>query len=141
MAGPLVTVAVVERPNPDTVDAIERRLLDFNRRKAPALEAERLVAMAAVGDNIFGGAIAFLYGGWAELHVLWVEPAGRGHGVGSRLMAAIEAGAAERGCVGLHTDTFTFQALPFYKSLGYEVFGELDGFEDGNTRYFLRKRF
>jgi hypothetical protein len=36
-------------------------------------------------------------------------------------------------------DTFDFQALSFYARLGYEVFGRLDDFPKGHTRFFVAK--
>ena len=131
------------QPNPDEslVSAVYTRLLDFNQRHAPQLEEERVFVVASREQAVLGGVIAYVYGGWCEVHVLWVEPAARGDGVGSSLMAALETEVRARGCVGIHTDTFSFQALPFYRGLGYEIFGQIDGFSDGNTRYYLRKSF
>lgn len=133
-------VAVVPDPPRELVNRVAHRLRDWNEARAPALEAERVFAIAAIRGALLGGAVAWVYGGWAELDVLWVEEQARGRGVGSDLMAAIEDEARKRGCVGLHTDTFTFQALPFYLKLGYEIFGRIEDFSDGNTRYYLKKR-
>jgi len=141
MTGAPVWVEVEPQPDEDLVSAIHTRLLDFNRRHAPQLEEERVFVLASREQAVLGGAIAYVYGGWCEVHVLWVEPGERGAGVGAMLMAALEAEVRARGCVGIHTDTFSFQALPFYRGLGYEIFGQIDGFSDGNTRYYLRKRF
>jgi hypothetical protein len=41
----------------------------------------------------------------------------------------------------LWLDTFSFQARPFYEKLGYEVFGQLEDYPRGHSRYFLQKRF
>ena len=56
-------------------------------------------------------------------------------------MRLAEAEAVRRGCKQAYLDTFDFQALDFYKNLGYQVFGTLDDFPEGHTRYFLQKRF
>jgi hypothetical protein len=45
-----------------------------------------------------------------------------------------------RGCIGAHLDTFTFQARPFYERHGYAVFGQLDNYPGGHSRFFLSKR-
>jgi hypothetical protein len=47
--------------------------------------------------------------------------------------------AANGGARSVHLDTYDFQALGFYKKLGYGVFGELDDYPPGHTRYFLTK--
>jgi hypothetical protein len=55
-------------------------------------------------------------------------------------MLAIEGAAEERGCERAHLDTFSYQARPFYEKLGYRVFGELEDYPPGHTRFFLRKQ-
>jgi len=72
---------------------------------------------------------------------LFVPEKLRGLGVGSALMASAEAAARERGCRGAHVDTFSFQAAPFYRKLGFTLFGVLDDFPPGYSRLFFRKRF
>jgi len=51
----------------------------------------------------------------------------------------MEHAAKERGCTAAHLDTFSFQARPFYESLGYEVFGTLDDYPQGHQRFFMKK--
>ena len=36
-------------------------------------------------------------------------------------------------------DTTSFQALEFYKKLGYEVYGELNNYPINHTTYYLKK--
>ena len=55
-------------------------------------------------------------------------------------MHEAEAEAVRRGCASAYLDTFDFQARPFYERLGYQLFGQLDDFPPGGSRYFLRKR-
>jgi len=57
-------------------------------------------------------------GATARAQRLAVLPPWRGHGVGRRLMDAVEAEAAARGCREVLADA-QVQALPFYESLGY----------------------
>lgn len=56
------------------------------------------------------------------------------------LMQLVESAAVERGCEWAWLDTFDFQALPFYKKLGFEVFSKLDDFPKGHQRIFLKKK-
>jgi hypothetical protein len=37
-------------------------------------------------------------------------------------------------------DTFSFQARGFYEKLGYCVFGTLDDYPPGHSRFYLTKR-
>ena len=55
------------------------------------------------------------------------------------MMKLAEEEAIRRGCVGAWLDTHSFQARPFYEKLGYTVFGVLENFPPGHTRYYLRK--
>ena len=90
--------------------------------------------------RIVGGA----YGrtNWNRLHIstVWVAETARGKGLGRRVMLAIEGAAEERGCERAHLDRFSYQARPFYEKLGYRVFGELEDYRPGHTRFFLRKQ-
>ncbi len=47
--------------------------------------------------------------------------------------------ALRRGCKRSFLETFSFQALPFYQSLGYTVLSRLDDFPIGGARYALTK--
>jgi ribosomal protein S18 acetylase RimI-like enzyme len=78
--------------------------------------------------------------GWEWLFVdnLWVHDDLRGQGHGRDLLARAERRALEHGCHSAWLDTF--QALGFYEKCGYSVFGTLEDYPPGQTRYFLRKR-
>jgi hypothetical protein len=54
-------------------------------------------------------------------------------------LEATEAEAKRRGCRFAELETFSFQALDFYKKNGYTVFGELDQVAGGHRWYFLKK--
>jgi GNAT superfamily N-acetyltransferase len=87
------------------------------------------------------GGVHGKYGSWSWLYIsaLWVSEDIRGGGYGTRLMNSIEQEAIRNGCINAYTDTFSFQAPEFYKKLGYTVFGELEDFPVGHSRFFLRK--
>lgn len=56
-------------------------------------------------------------------------------------MDRIEHAAGARGANAAHLDTYDFQALGFYEKRGYRVFGQLDDYPPGHTRYFLMTTF
>ena len=87
-----------------------------------------------------GGLIGSLWSGWLHVRILWVDPAVRGQGNGARLLRAAEEYAVERGCFAATLETHSFHARPFYEKLGYEVFGALDQYPPGHSKFFLRKR-
>ena len=78
---------------------------------------------------------------WLFVELLFVPEHLRGSGVGNSLMRQAEKIAQQRGCTGVWLDTFAFQALEFYKKLGYTVFGELKDHPLGISQYWLQKRF
>jgi hypothetical protein len=77
--------------------------------------------------------------GWLHVDLLAVQAPWRGTGVGARLLARAEEMALERGCRHAYLDTFSFQALGFYEKQGYAVYGQLENFPTGASRYFLKK--
>lgn len=91
-------------------------------------------------DAIWGGLLGDIWAEWLHVTFLWVDDCRRGRGFGRQLLLAGERYAVERGCHDAHLSTFSFQAPAFYRRLGYEVFGTLDGHPPGHMHYFLRKR-
>ena len=82
------------------------------------------------GDNMYGG----LFVGQ-----LWVVEQLRGKGYGTKLMQKAENLAKESGCNFIAVNTFDWEALDFYKKLGFYVEFERKGFDKGSIFYFLRK--
>jgi GNAT superfamily N-acetyltransferase len=80
--------------------------------------------------------------GWAWLYVenFALPPALRGQGFGQRVLAAAEAEARARGCIGARLDTYTFQARGFYERHGYQVVGAIPDCPPGQTRFTMIKR-
>jgi GNAT superfamily N-acetyltransferase len=88
---------------------------------------------------VIGGMTGYTWAQWLFIELLVLPDSMRGKGLGTRLMKMAEAEAIRRGCVGVWLDTHSFQARPFYEKLGYSVFGVLEDFPPGHTRYYLRK--
>ena len=74
-----------------------------------------------------------------EVTAIYVLRAAQRRGAGRQLMAAMEHAAKEHGCTAAYLTTFSFQARPFYESLGYEVFGTLDDYPPGYQKFFMKK--
>lgn len=84
------------------------------------------------GDNMYGG---FFVG------QLWVTEELRGKGLGTELMQKAEELAKESGCHFMAVNTFDWEALDFYKKLGFYIEFERRGFDKNSIFYFLRKDF
>lgn len=79
----------------------------------------------------------------ARLYSLVTHPAHRGHGIGSRLLAAGERAARRRGCDRIHLEVRPGNrpALRLYRTLGYTVTGRRARFyEDGVDAQRLEKQ-
>jgi len=120
---------------------VVRGLLAFNEdRLGPADDRPvKFVARDSTGV-VVGGILGHTRWHWLYIAKLWVDERARGHGLGTRLMAAAEDLARSRGCTDVSLDTFDYQARPFYEKLGYELFGTLEGYPPGSRQYYLRKR-
>jgi GNAT superfamily N-acetyltransferase len=135
-----ISFEVSEFADPDGEGVVVRGLVAYNEATAGPEDWRALAVLARSGGVVIGGLRGYSHWSWLFVNQLWVVEQARSRGIGSELMARAEAEAATRGCVGVHLDTFDFQALPFYEQLGYEQFGRLDDFPPGHNRYFLVRR-
>jgi len=130
----------VEKPDEDELTTFFDMLRSYNRSKAGTSNHKELCIFLRDDDGkIVGGLNGETYWGWLYVENLVVDESVRTKGYGSKLLQAAEDEARNRGCSFVHLDTYSFQALPFYKKHGYTVFGELDDFPPGGKRHFLRK--
>jgi GNAT superfamily N-acetyltransferase len=91
-------------------------------------------------DEILGGLLGNIWGGWLHVAILWVAEPLRRRGYGRQLLEAAEQYAVERGCTRAWLTTFSFQAPEFYPKLGYETFAVLADHPLGHRHHFLQKR-
>src|SRR5436190_15891586 len=135
-----LTITVESQPKEEERRKVIDGLVSYNESQTGDVSYERLTLLLRDSSGeVAGGLLGEIYWEWLHIDILWVQQTLREHGYGGRLMAAAEREAIARGCGSAFLDTFSFQALPFYASLGYEVFGELTDYPPGHTRYFLRK--
>ena len=76
--------------------------------------------------------------GLVEIRGFWVDEDLRKQGIGSAMMAALEAEALRRGCTRAALDTYSWQALDFYDRLGFAQYATLD-YPNGTSRHYLVK--
>jgi GNAT superfamily N-acetyltransferase len=135
-----LTITVESQPKEEERRKVIDGLTSYNESQTGDVGYERLTLLLRdTSGGVVGGLLGEIYWEWLHIDILWVHESLREHGYGGKLMAAAEWEAMARGCGAAFLDTFSFQALPFYERLGYEVFGELADYPPGHTRYFLRK--
>ncbi len=115
-------------------------LIEHNDAAADPESYLDLTVVVREDGTAVGGLLGYTNWDWLFVKQLWLGEEFRGRGLGRDLVHLAEEEACRRGCQHAHLDTFDCQALPFYQSLGYSVFGQLEDYPAGHTRYFLQKR-
>jgi GNAT superfamily N-acetyltransferase len=90
-------------------------------------------------DEVMGGLLGAIWGGWLHVAILSVSEPLRGRGYGRQLLEAAERYAVERGCTQAWLTTFSFQAPEFYPRFGYRSFGVLEDHPTGHRHHFFQK--
>lgn len=135
-----VTLAVDTSPGHADIEALAAGLTEHALPVTRTPGFQPLAVFARDRDGrLVGGVHAQVNWTWLHISLVWVSPARRHQGLGSRLLGAIEREAADRGCLHAHLDTFSYQARPFYERQGYRLFATLDDYPPGHQRFFLEK--
>ncbi len=128
-------------PNPQDKETLVKGLLAYHANQGHPRHTEVFsIFLKDQNDKVLGGVIvSFL---WNGMHIdsLWVDESIRQQGWGQKLMAKVEAEAIKRGCTIAYTDTFTWQAPGFYAKLGYQPYGKLSDFPEGNALFYFAKK-
>ena len=135
-----LTLELADPPSAEDFRLLIDGVRSFNRERT-GVERPRTVAYFLRDEQkrIVAGVQGMLWGRSIHIDVLWVDENHRGQGHGSTLMTAIEKYGAEHGHPLAYLETASFQALPFYEGLGYQVFGKLPEISQGETLFFLSK--
>jgi len=131
---------VTDTPDPAARDVILRNLIAFNTTQAGAPGPHTLALLLHdKAGAVTGGLWGRTAWGWLFVELLYIPKDRRGSGLGARLLRRAEDEAWGRGCRHAWLDTFSFQARGFYEKLGYRVFGSLENYPVGHSRFFLTK--
>ena len=134
------TLYQTDSPLPEETKAVRAGLQAYNFKHLSEYEFEDLFLAFKDPDGII---IAGLTGVFVleALHIdrLWTDEKYRGQKLATRLMQQSTQTALAKNCDFIFLDTFSFQALDFYRKLNFEVIGEASGYPRGFSRYFLQK--
>jgi GNAT superfamily N-acetyltransferase len=135
---------IIAEPDPPKawIETIQRALRNYNTAATGIVEFYPVVFLVKdAGNNVSGGVLGNIVGGWLHIRSLWVDKMWRGRGYATELMAAAERYAIAKGCGAAFLQTASYEARPLYEKLGYRVFAELSDHPiKGHDRYFLAKR-
>ncbi|MDP9795349.1 GNAT superfamily N-acetyltransferase [Catenuloplanes nepalensis] len=123
---------------------LEKRLsdeLDAINDAAVAATDHRNLAIRLTDDDgtLIGGITGYTWGGCGGLTSLWLSPAHRGQGHGTRLLTAAEAEIRRRGCDRVVVATMSFHAPGFYLRHGYREVGRTPGMPGNTTKHHFHK--
>ena len=90
-------------------------------------------------NTILGGIQGVTYYGCLYVDMLWIHKSLRHQGFGTKLMFEAEKIGKERNTTFATVNTMDWEALPFYRKLGYEVEFTREGYEKNSKMLFLRK--
>lgn len=91
-------------------------------------------------DKIIGGAYGLIDDGyWTCLDLLFVDEKYRNIDIATNLMKQVEMFAKENKCIGIRTETWSFQARGFYEKMGFIVYGQLENHPPHAIDYLLKK--
>jgi DNA-binding MarR family transcriptional regulator/GNAT superfamily N-acetyltransferase len=139
-----VRVAAADPRDPDARECLRSYFAELARRFDDGFDPDRSISaadaelrppagvllMATLHDRAVGiGALKFHPGAPAEVKRMWLAPAVRGLGLGRRMLAELEAVAADNGVsvLRLETNRALDEAIALYRSAGYR---EVAAFND-----------
>ena len=136
-----IHIVLTDDPPASARDAIVTPLVAFNAAQAGRPAGIKPLALLIHDESgtVIGGLWGRTAWDWLFVELLFVPEALRGTGIGTELMKRAEAEARGRGCRNAWLDTSSFQAPGFYETLGYRVFGTLEDYPPGHSRFYLRK--
>jgi GNAT superfamily N-acetyltransferase len=132
---------LTDNPPPDTFQKMWSPLLEYNERAVGNAKSRTLaILLKDTAAEVIGGLWGRSLWGSLFIDIMFVPEVMRRNGVGTALMRQAEEEAIRRACRDIWTETYAFQARPFYEKLGFVVFGCLDGPAPIFPRFFLKKQ-
>jgi GNAT superfamily N-acetyltransferase len=123
-----------------TAKLLHQRLVSFSANKAGAFHHRNIVLEARTRKNrLVGGLSGETQWQWLNVNMVWLDPAYRGKGWGTRLFKMTQAKALQRGCRHVVTRRYDFQAPDYFKKLGFQSYTRIKDYPKGHNFLFLTK--
>ncbi|WP_136798623.1 GNAT family N-acetyltransferase [Desulfosediminicola ganghwensis] len=122
-------------------NSLRSQLIGFNSTFCDDSEIMPVLFTIKQQGEICGGLVGRIAWEWMHIEIIWLSSGLRNKGFGRQLIEKAEKIARQKGCTGVHLDTFSFQAPDFYTGIGYKIFGKIEDYPKGQCRYFLKKKF
>jgi ribosomal protein S18 acetylase RimI-like enzyme len=120
---------VETEPDVEDIRFLEDGLIDFNIQATGITDGSFIgIFLRAADGSRAGGLYGWVWGSTCYVRYLFVAESMRGQGQGTRLMRAVEAEAKARNCRQIVLETHSFQAPGFYRKLGFDVVGRVEGY-------------
>ena len=104
------------------------------------IEQKRLTTVSENNGVFAGCATGLIDHNWFYITDLWLDETFRGQGIGRQLMERLEKLIKNEKIDRVYTWTAGYEALEFYKRMGYSVFIEFENYyPTGESRYGLHK--
>ncbi|KIO37578.1 GNAT family N-acetyltransferase [Shewanella sp. cp20] len=121
-------------------DTVKQKIAEFNWQRWEVSERLPLgLKLENEAGELIAGLSARTFGNWLMIDNFWVSESLRGQHIGSKMLAAAERIARERGCIYAILDTLNFQARPFYEARGYRLEWTQEQYPATGCKYFMTK--
>ncbi len=134
------TIVNTKNEKTQLADLLNKGIADYAQEKKglPPIEIFSF-SLKDEKQNLVGGCSGVTYYGCLYVDMLWVDEKQRYLGYGTQLMDASEKLGKEKKCLFATVNTMDWEALDFYKKLGYQIEFERHGYLKNSVFYFLRK--
>ena len=134
-------IPLEHEPSPEDIRVLEEQIYAFNEAATGIRDGKLLAFFMRDGDGrVLGGLYGWTWGATCYVRYLFVPPELSNQGHGSGLMRRMEEEAKARGCRQIALETHSFQAPEFYRRLGFEIVGRIDGYPSGHHSLTMLKR-
>lgn len=118
--------------------AESNHMLDIDALKTPSV---RFFVARRAGSAVGCGAVVIDVAPWAEIKRMWVDPAGRGAGVGRAILTVLEAEARRAGLsrLCLETGIHNHEAIAHYRRAGFTATGPFGSYGPDPLSVFMHK--